>query len=397
MKVLLALQVLVVLIAALFLWSYVPFRNWVRARLRAVKSWVLREARRRRRNLALRHAAPLLTEAEDVLPRAVADRVLPGRGLTPEWVVRWWYAAQISIPVAVLVFALIAVFVWNADVLFTAHPQPANSEQLAPNPWRSLVERAVDLPRAVQAWKGPEDAFKGLRSLLVILVAVRLIPLVVRITAVVSQRPEQRERKAQLRKSREKFANDYWRCWPVVVLVLTAVECARELKQLDTADPEYDVPRVSLRAVERVLWQVPRTRRGKARAHQERVTKVHIARVVGALRAAEAQQDSDPKKALQDLTVMLLTIAERYAEGKVSQLLDEDQIGDADQVVHREHLRVVAVGGAVVLIMTGAALAGLPEAALTALLPIVVLVAVFLFYREKGPTPSQLTDLVIPR
>ncbi|NUH36493.1 hypothetical protein HUF15_06870 [Streptomyces samsunensis] len=94
---------------------------------------------------------------------------------------------------------------------------------------------------------------------------------------------------------------------------------------------------------------------------------------------------------------MLLTIAERYAEGKVSQLLDEDQIGDAEQVIHREHLRVVAVGGAVVLIMTGAALAGLPEAALTALLPVAVLVAVMLLYRVKGPTPSQLTDLVIPR
>ncbi|MFF4573137.1 hypothetical protein [Streptomyces sp. NPDC001410] len=338
-----------------------------------------------------------MTEAEDVLPRAAADRVPPGSGLTPEWVVRWWYAAQISIPVAVLVFALIAVFVWNADALFTAHPQPANSEQVAPNPWRSLGERVVALPGAVEAWKGPEDAFKGLRSLLVILVAVRLIPLAVRITAVVSQRPEQRERKAQMRRSREKFANDYWRCWPVVVLVLTAVECARELKQLDTADPGDDVPRVSLRPVECVLWQAPRTRRGKARVHQERVTKVHIARVVGALRAAEAQQDSDPKKALQDLTVLLLTIAERYAEGKVSQLLDEDQIGDAEQVVHREHVRVAAVGGAVVLAMTGAALAGLPEAALTALLPVVVLVAVILFYREKGPTASQLTDLVIPR
>ena len=183
----------------------------------------------------------------------------------------------------------------------------------------------------------------------------------------------------------------------MVVLVLTAVECAREYKQLETAAPGDDVPRISLRAVERVLWQAPRTRRGKVRVHQERATKAHIARVVGALRAAEAQQDSDPKKALQDLTIMLLTIAERYAEGKVSQLLDEDQIGDAEPAVHREHLRVVAVGGAVVLTMTGAALAGLPEAALTALLPVVVVVAVILFYREKGPTPSQLTDLVIPR
>ncbi|WP_307624968.1 hypothetical protein [Streptomyces turgidiscabies] len=397
MKALLALQVLVVLLAALILWSYVPFRNWVHTRLRAVKSWIVREVRRRRRNLALRHAEPLLKEAEDVLPCAASGRVPPGNGLTPEWVVRWWHAAQISIPVSVLMFGLAAIVVWNAETLVTARPQSANSEQEAPNPWRSLVEGVVGLPGAVEAWKGPADAFEGLRGVLVVLVAGFLIPLAVRVTAVVSQRPEQRERRAQQRKHREKYANDYWRCWPVVVLVLTAVECAREYKQLETAAPGDDVPRVSLRAVERVLWQAPRTRRGKARVHQERATKVHIARVVGALRAAEAQQDSDPKEALQDLTIMLLTIAERYAEGKVSQLLDEDQIGDAEPVAHREHLRVVAVGGAVVSTMTGAALAGLPEAALTALLPVVVLVAVILFYRERGPTPSQLTDLVIPR
>lgn len=397
MKVLLALQVLVVLLTALFLWSHVPFRNWVRVPLRAVKGRIARGVRRRRRNLAMRHAEPLLKEAGEVFPRVADGRVPPGMGLTPDWIVRWWHAAQISIPLSVSMFGLMAAIVWNAETLFVEHGQAAESEQEVPNPWRSLADGVVGLPRAVEAWEGPADAFEGLRGLLVVLAAGFLIPLAVRITAVLSQRPEQRQRKAQQRTLRERHANDYWLCWPVVVLVLTAVECAREYKQVETAAPGGDVPRVSLRAVERILWQAPRTRRGRVRVHQERATKVHVARVVGALRAAEAQQDSDPKKALQDLTVMLLMIAERYAEGKVSELLDEDQMGDAEPAAHREHLRVVAVGGAVVVTMTGAALAGLPEAALTALLPVVVLVLVILFYREKGPTPSQLTDLVIPR
>ncbi|MDQ0386813.1 hypothetical protein J2S54_003633 [Streptomyces sp. DSM 42143] len=388
---------LVILLAALTLWSYMPFRNWVRTGLRAVKASIVRGVRRRRRKLALRYAEPLLKEAEEVFPRVASGRLPPGNGLTPEWIVRWWHAAQVSIPVYVLTFVLMAAVVWNAEALFMAHPRSATSGQEAPNPWRSLVEGVVGLPRAVEAWKGPADAFEGLRGVLVLLVAGILIPLAARITAVVSQRPEQRERRAQQRRIREKYANDYWRCWPVVVLVLTAVTCAREYKQLETAAPGDDVPRVSLRAVERILWQAPRTRRGRVRVHQERVTKAHIARVVGALRAAEAQQDSDPKEALQDLTVMLLTIAERYAEGKVSELLDEDQIGDVEPAAHREHLRVVAVGGVVVVTMTGAALAGLPEAALSALLPIVVIVVIILLYREKGPTPSQLRDLVIPR
>lgn len=104
-----------------------------------------------------------------------------------------------------------------------------------------------------------------------------------------------------------------------------------------------------------------------------------------------------PKEALEDLTVMLLTIAERYAEGRVGELLDEEQIGDATPVVHREHLRQAGVGVTVALVMVGASLVGVPEGALTALLPVVVLALVVLVYRDRGPTPSQLTDLIIPR
>ncbi|MBO1333725.1 hypothetical protein J3486_21045 [Streptomyces sp. VRA16 Mangrove soil] len=115
------------------------------------------------------------------------------------------------------------------------------------------------------------------------------------------------------------------------------------------------------------------------------------------MRAAEARQDDDPRQALQDLTVLLLTIAERYAEGRVRELLDEDQLENAEPAVYRERFRLVGVGTTAVLIMVGASLAGLPEAALTALLPVSVVVLILLFYREKGPTPSQLTDLIIPR
>lgn len=119
--------------------------------------------------------------------------------------------------------------------------------------------------------------------------------------------------------------------------------------------------------------------------------------MVGALRAAEAQQDSNPKQAMQDLTVMLLTIAERYAEGKVSHLLDDEQIGDAQRVVHREWVRLPVLAGVVVSAMAGAAFAGLPDAALTALLPLVVIITGILVYRDKGPSLAQLRDLVIPR
>lgn len=93
---------------------------------------------------------------------------------------------------------------------------------------------------------------------------------------------------------------------------------------------------------------------------------------------------------------MLLTIAERYAEGRVGRLLDDDQIGDATPVVPRERLRMAAVGVVVILVMTGAAVAGLPEAALTVLIPVVVLAAVIAINRGKVPSPGELTNLIIP-
>ncbi|MFD0627490.1 hypothetical protein ACFQ2K_37355 [Streptomyces sanglieri] len=404
MKSLLALALLLVPISALLLgvvlWSHIPLRNRVRMRLRAVKRRVGGEVERRRRGWALRDAEPLLQGGQDVLPQAVADRIVPGQGLTPEWVVRWWYAAQIRIPVMLVATLVLAVCVWNAKALLTWDPRPAGQRSTVTSPWDALQRWTMDLWDSIQSWSVQGDAFKILRVLIVALILSGVIPLVIRFFMVAAQHPEERARRERIRRRqtwRGPNRDDFQLCWPVVVLVLTAVECGREYKKLDTEQAGEDVPRVSLGAAERVLWRSARLRRGKARTHQDRAAADHIGRVVGALRAAEAQQDSNPKQALQDLTVMLLTIAERYAEGKVSHLLDEEQIGDAQKVVHREWVRLLVLGGVVVSAMAGAAFAGLPDAALTALLPLVVIIVGILVYRDKGPTPTQLRDLVIPR
>jgi hypothetical protein len=149
--------------------------------------------------------------------------------------------------------------------------------------------------------------------------------------------------------------------------------------------------------VEHAIWRAHRTRRARARRHNERQFKAHAALVVGALRRAEAQQDSKPDRALEDLTVMLLTIAERYAEGRVDDLLDADQLAGVTPAAPRERLRGVVVGLTVVLVMAGAAFLGLPDAALIPLLPVVVLFVAVVVNRGRMPTPGQLTDLIIPR
>ncbi|MER7195983.1 MULTISPECIES: hypothetical protein [Streptomyces] len=187
------------------------------------------------------------------------------------------------------------------------------------------------------------------------------------------------------------------RCWPVVALLTVAAQCATVLRRWEETQPDCQIPRVSVQPVERAIWRAHRTRRARARRHNERQFKAHAALVVGALRRAEAQQDSKPDRALEDLTVMLLTIAERYAEGRVDDLLDADHLAGVTPAAPRERLRAAVVGLTVVLVMAGAAFLGLPDAALIPLLPVVVLFVAVLVNRGRMPTPGQLTDLIIPR
>jgi hypothetical protein len=186
------------------------------------------------------------------------------------------------------------------------------------------------------------------------------------------------------------------RCWPVVALLTVAVQSATILRRWEETQPDCQIPRVSVQPVERAIWRAHRTRRARARRHNERQFKAHAALVVGALRQAEARQDSTPGPALEDLTVMLLIIAERYAEGRIDDLLDADQLAGVTPAVPRERMRGFVVGVTVVLVMAGAAVLGLPDAALIPLLPVVVVFVAVVFNRGRMPTAGQFTDLIIP-
>ncbi|MEU9773487.1 hypothetical protein [Streptomyces sp. NPDC047968] len=398
MKTFLVLVVeLAVLFALAVLFSYVPLRAWWRRRvLEPFDRRVVQETRRQRRLLASRNAEVLLAEAREVFPDVLAGRVPPGHGLPPAWVVRWWYSAQVAIPVYLASLATFALVVWNAGDIFFRKPRVDRPVRNGPDPLGGLVDRVLAVPGAVRGWEGPAEAFDALRGILVVLVLLLAIPLIRRVSAALSHSPERRRQRE--RAERKAWGGgDYLRCWPVVVLLVAAVQCAQAQRRWRTGRPGDDVPRVSLKAAESVIWRAPQTRRGDVRKHHERVVSEHTARVVGALRKVEARQDTDPEQALRELVVLLVTIAERYAEGRVGQLLDEDQMGDAEPVVPRERLRLAVVGSLVVLVMASASLSGLPEAALVALLPVVVIGAAIAVNRGKVPTPRQLTDLIIPR
>ena len=341
--------------------------------------------------MAQRNADVLFEEARNLLPAAVTVSVAPGSQLTPAWVVRWWYSAQVVIPASLVVVAYLAPMMWYADAWWDG-----SAPQIYQGPFdavRWITKNIAASPEAVRNWKNPADAVQAWRVVLAIAVVWFTAPVFLRIGAALSGGRRQRQGQGQLAVEQR----DYVRCWPVVVLVVAAVQCARAYKQWSTGAPGGDPPRVSMRSVERVLWRAHRTRRGKVRAHHERVLRAHAGRVVAALREAEAEQDTQPGPALQRLTVMLLMIVERYAEGQVGRLLDDEQMGNVLPIVRHGRLRMAAVGTVVVLVMAGASVAGLPEAALGALLPVVVLTAVIAINRGKVPTPGELTDLIIPR
>ncbi|MEW2217490.1 hypothetical protein AB0895_34400 [Streptomyces globisporus] len=368
-----------------------PVQSWGKA------SWERLE--RRRADSGVRRAAPLLTQMM-LLPPRIHDRV-GGNGLAPPYVVRWWRALPIAGAIKTLRFALLLFIVLHVEDM-------ADWEHLRwsvdPGPQSGLVQELlssfVALPTAVLPWDSSAigRVTKLLFWSLILTAEVRLIKRTNltssgRGVALSAYDMEGLTRYADGESARVEDR----RCWPVVALLTVAAQCGVVLRRWEETQPDCQIPRVSVQPVERAIWRAHRTRRARARRHNERQFKAHAALVVGALRKAEARQDSDPGRALEDLAVMLLTIAERYAEGRIDDLLDADQLADVVPAAPRERIRAVVVGLTVVLVMASAALVGLPEAALIPLLPVVVVFVAVVFNRGRVPTTGQFTDLIIPR
>ncbi|WP_308310579.1 hypothetical protein [Streptomyces sp. G3] len=354
---------------------------------------------RLRADSGVRRAAPLLTQVL-LLPPRIRDRV-NGHGLTPGYVVRWWRARPLAGPFKIIRFVLLLYVVGHVDdvvdwehLRWSANPGPH------PGVMQELLSSFVAMSSSVATWDSSAISRVSVLSIVVLflIAEVRFIKRVNltssgRGTTLAAYDLEGLTGHADGDSARMEDR----RCWPVVVLLTVAAQCATVLRRWEETQPDCQIPRVSVQPVEHVIWRAHRTRRARARRHNERQFKAHAALVVGALRQAEARQDSKPGPALEDLTVMLLTIAERYAEGRIDDLLDADQLADVTPATPRERLRGIVVGLTVVLVMAGAAFLGLPDAALIPLLPVVVIFVAVVVNRGRMPTAGQLTDRIIPR
>ncbi|MFG3350183.1 hypothetical protein ACGF1Z_34635 [Streptomyces sp. NPDC048018] len=375
---------------ALFLFPG-PVQRWGLESLERFERW--------RADSGVRRAAPLLTQMLLVPPR-IQDRV-GGHGLAPGYVVRWWRARPLAGPFKVVRFALLLYIVAHIDDMadwenlrLSAEPGPHSGVV------QGLLSSFVAMPMAVLT--GGSSAVGRVSAVLFwALVLTAEVRLIKRMNLTSSGRGATLS--AYDLEGLTRYADgdsarmEDRRCWPVVALLTVAAQCAAVLRRWEETQPDCQIPRVSVQPVERVIWRAHRTRRARARRHNERQFKAHAALVVGALRQAEARQDSKPGPALEDLTVMLLTIAERYAEGRIDDLLDADHLAGVTPAAPRERLRGIVVGLTVVLVMAGAAVLGLPDAALIPLLPVVAIFVAVVVNRGRMPTAGQLTDLIIPR
>ncbi|MFE5300182.1 hypothetical protein [Streptomyces sp. NPDC056632] len=371
---------------------------WVRHLGPFMRRHVVVRARVEFRRLASRLTAHVVEPAHSVLPDVVSG-LPPHEGLADLCVSRWSRSFLRGIPARMLLAALLATAVWREADIRQAWTQP---EADSLDPLASLIKGCVDAVRwlvfvvpaqlpgtAVRIWEHPTESVGLLRTPIVFLLLCwalfALLPGFLALLGLSSLLPRRDRRRLQ--------AESEVRNWPVVLLMLSAVQCGRTHMQLREQGP-LDLQRVSVRRAERVIRRAWKTRHMETRRHQRQELRAHAARVVGALRLAEARQHQDPDEALRTLATLLTTVTHRYAEGRVGQLLDERQLAGADPIADRSWIRLAVSGALIVVALLALARAGLPEVATGPIAALVITAVVAGVHRGRLPGFHDLIDIV---
>lgn len=143
-----------------------------------------------------------------------------------------------------------------------------------------------------------------------------------------------------------------------------------------------------LRGIERAH----RTRRMIPRhSHRRKALKAHERLVVGALRRSEAALDTRSRDGLADLSALLITIAERYTEGRVGALLDDGNLEGVTPEPSRELLRWLTSLALSVFAITTITLLDLPTGVESPIITGAGLLVVGLLY---GPSARRAADIL---
>ncbi|WP_157840661.1 hypothetical protein [Streptomyces leeuwenhoekii] len=350
---------------------------------------------RRRRDAFAQERASIFMEHIRAMVAPVTGGHVPDNlpGLAPQCVLLWWQGFLAQVPMMLMLWVMVAIAVTGGSLL--------NGMDDA---LRWIAGKVASAATSLgHVWDSPPSLAFGLR------VALSLFLVVTVFLAVrgVSLSAPETERAKQERERRERQRAERGGFLPVVVLLVSAARCSRAYQQWSQGTGVAGVPRVSLRSAERVIWRAYKTRYPAPGSiwhstfglvdigsHHRRALKAHAGQVVGALRAAEAQQDVEPADALREMAVMLVIIAERYAEGRLGQLLDEGRLDPGVSATQGEYLRFLGLGAGVVAAMAAACSFGIPSDALGPLLGFVVTFGAVIFLRGRIPTPADLVDIL---
>ncbi len=423
----------------LFAFFYVPFQRWL---LRRVRIPIRRWLRRRRSAIRARYddlvntlMGRMINQVAPVIAETLPESGLRARPLIAEAALKWWRAALWAIPARALSLLILVYCTANLEAIvdFIRNP-PKDTEGLPhdaasgsghsyardappPDPLGALlkgmkdaaawiIHKAADGVSAIEhlwylapSW-GIFTPLTYLVLILTVLLALKaLYPFAIALTNGARQiPPENSSRQRSPRRARHPATvDDEARYRPVVVLLLTAADCARTWRAWGQGSP-LNTPRVSVRRAEYVIRNAWRTgcayNSWSERARQRHALKAHAAKVIGALRTVGARQYTDPDigMVLQELADMLLTIAERYVEGRIGQLLDDVDIVEA--ATDYEWLRLLGVGAFGVGALVAASMANLPEEANGVLVGLALLLAGSWLFRHKLTHPMDLIDVL---
>ncbi|MGW7172278.1 hypothetical protein [Streptomyces xanthophaeus] len=345
-----------------------------------------------------------------ILARFTAPMIplAPCRSLAFQCVEKWSRAFPMTAGLRLGTLFVVASLVWHEGWIREgwSRPAPAGSP---PSPLGSLGLKVKNFGEwgwggltgipgtAERIWGHPTEVVGLLRTPIVAVLLVCAVPIFVRGTvAYLGGHPLGRRQE-----SRRSHATSEVRYRPVVLLMLCALRCDRACKEHEdrtTAGRDrVGLERVSVRRVERVVrraWITGSEGGRSPRRHQRRELKRHAGRVVAALRAAEARQDCDAPEALRSLKSMLVKISERYAEGRVRELLDEEDLANMEPVADHSWLHLVLSGAAVVAVLLLVVQISPPELLTGPVLALTITVVVTLVFRGRIPGPADLIDIL---
>lgn len=140
-------------------------------------------------------------------------------------------------------------------------------------------------------------------------------------------------------------------------LLLTLAACKEEAPETSELSAELASAMKAVRRAHARRNTVPFA------SHRRKALRRHAALIVSALRAAEAKLDLDPPAARAEIARLLHTIAERFAEARVGNLLDESDLAGIQPAHNWEPLRFALLAVAAPFVTWLPAALGLPEGA----------------------------------